>query len=173
MELCAVMWLASWETTHFSAARATLPRTTRASYWNATPTPSAGLTSPCTRTPRVLRNCTPSTGRFRRDWRSRSCHPMIAGAKSVSKSTTTCAPEFRTPKEDRMRRLPVTALAVALLCAVALAAAADDKKPKVKPKNAPTLDDRTATLTETVDGQKKESKIDLKYSLKVDGYFDD
>jgi S1-C subfamily serine protease len=65
---------------------------------------------------------------------------------------------------------------LAILCAgliVALAAplfAADD--PKAKPKNAPTLDDSTATLTEFVDGKEKQSKIDLKYCLKVKGYFD-
>jgi S1-C subfamily serine protease len=50
--------------------------------------------------------------------------------------------------------------------------AADDEA-KAKPKDAPTLDDSTATLTEVVGGKKKQSKIDLKYCLKVKGYFDD
>jgi S1-C subfamily serine protease len=50
-------------------------------------------------------------------------------------------------------------------------AAADDQSNKVKPKDAPTLDDGTATLTEFVDGKKKQSKIELKYCLKVKGYF--
>jgi S1-C subfamily serine protease len=65
---------------------------------------------------------------------------------------------------------------LAILCAglfVALAAplfAADDEK--AKPKNAPTLDDSTAALTEVVDGKEKKSKIELKYCLKVKGYFD-
>jgi len=64
---------------------------------------------------------------------------------------------------------------VATLCVLGLAAlalaAADDTKDKEKPKDAPTLDDRTATLTEMADGKEKTSKIDLKYSLKVQGYF--
>jgi S1-C subfamily serine protease len=49
-------------------------------------------------------------------------------------------------------------------------AATDDQK--TKPKDAPTLDDSTATLTEFVDGKKKQSKIELKHCLKVKGYFD-
>jgi hypothetical protein len=53
--------------------------------------------------------------------------------------------------------------------ALAFARADDDKKEK--PKGAPTLDDRTGTLTTTVEGKEKESKVDLKYSLKVKGYF--
>jgi S1-C subfamily serine protease len=74
-----------------------------------------------------------------------------------------------------MLRLP-TFLAVACGLLVGLAtvslAALDDNKEKEKPKNAPTLDDRTAMLTETVDGKEKKTKLDLKYCLKVTGYFD-
>jgi len=51
-------------------------------------------------------------------------------------------------------------------------AGTDDQKNKEKPKDAPVFDDRTATLTETVEGKEKKTKIDLKYSLKVQGYFD-
>jgi hypothetical protein len=47
---------------------------------------------------------------------------------------------------------------------------ADDAKEK--PKGASTLDDRTSMVTETVDGKEKTTKVDLKYSLKVKGYFD-
>jgi hypothetical protein len=53
------------------------------------------------------------------------------------------------------------------LAAVALVRA-DDKE---KPKDAPTLDDGKATVTETVDGKEKTTKLDLKYALKVKGYF--
>src|SRR5262249_36805382 len=60
----------------------------------------------------------------------------------------------------------------ALLFGLVAAAGADDKKDKEKPKDAPTLDDRTASLTEITDGKEKTTKIDLKYSLKVKGYFD-
>jgi S1-C subfamily serine protease len=67
----------------------------------------------------------------------------------------------------------------AILCAVlgvafaaSTFAAADDQSNKVKPKDAPTLDDGAATLTEFVDGKKKQSKIELTYCLKVKGYFD-
>ncbi len=64
---------------------------------------------------------------------------------------------------------------LALAFATATCAARDDEKDKTKnekPKNAPTLDDRTATVTETVNGEEKKKTIDLKYSLKVKGYFD-
>ena len=47
---------------------------------------------------------------------------------------------------------------------------ADDKSDK--PKDAPTLDDRTQMLIETVDGKEKTSKVELKYNLKVKGFFD-
>jgi ribosomal protein S6E (S10) len=47
-------------------------------------------------------------------------------------------------------------------------AARDDKE---KPKDAATFDDNKATLTQTVDGKEKKKEIDLKYALKVKGYF--
>jgi S1-C subfamily serine protease len=47
-------------------------------------------------------------------------------------------------------------------------AAHDDKE---KPKDAATFDDNTATLIQTVDGKEKKKEIDLKYALKVKGYF--
>jgi S1-C subfamily serine protease len=53
--------------------------------------------------------------------------------------------------------------------ALALASPADVKE---KPKNAATLDDNTAMLTENTGGQEKTSKVELKYSLKVKGWFD-
>jgi S1-C subfamily serine protease len=56
------------------------------------------------------------------------------------------------------------------LAAVALANA-DENKDKEKPKDAPVLDDRTATLTEVVDGKEKKTKIELKHALMVKGYF--
>jgi S1-C subfamily serine protease len=56
------------------------------------------------------------------------------------------------------------------LCLAANLAVADEKNDK--PKGAPTLDDRTLMLTETVDGKEKTSKVDLKYNLKVKGFFD-
>jgi S1-C subfamily serine protease len=52
---------------------------------------------------------------------------------------------------------------------VAGSAARDDKD---KPKDAATFDDKTATLTQTVDGKEKKKEIELKYALKVKGYFD-
>ncbi len=65
---------------------------------------------------------------------------------------------------------------LALLCAAMLfglaaatLASAEDKKEKPKA----SLDDATGTLTETVDGKEKKSKLDLKYFLKVKGYFAD
>jgi S1-C subfamily serine protease len=63
-------------------------------------------------------------------------------------------------------------LCAGLCLAFATFAPADDESKKAKPKDAPTLDDSTATLTEVVDGKKKQSKLDLKYCLKVKGYFD-
>jgi hypothetical protein len=89
-------------------------------------------------------------------------------------------------------------MSLAVVCSLLLGlaavaqAAADDNKEKEKPKNAPTLDDRSAMLTETVDGKETagagpsrsgcqgrggcgttgKTKLDLKYSLKVVGYFD-
>jgi S1-C subfamily serine protease len=52
---------------------------------------------------------------------------------------------------------------------VAGSVARDDKD---KPKDAVTFDDKAATLTQTVDGKEKKKEIDLKYALKVKGYFD-
>jgi S1-C subfamily serine protease len=72
-----------------------------------------------------------------------------------------------------MNRRSLALLFLAAVVAVGLAAsrsAADDKGDK--PKDAPTLDDRNSMLTETVDGKEKTSKVDLKYNLKVKGYFD-
>jgi S1-C subfamily serine protease len=63
-----------------------------------------------------------------------------------------------------MFRLPVCFLAV---CALAALGRADDKKADA------TFDDATATLTQTVDGKEKTTKIDLKYCLKVKGRFTD
>ncbi len=57
--------------------------------------------------------------------------------------------------------------ALAVIGLSAALAGADDKADKKA-----SLDDRTATVTESVDGKEKESKVDLKYSLKVKGYFD-
>ncbi len=66
------------------------------------------------------------------------------------------------------------AVSMVLLFGLAgVALAAFDEKSKDKPKDASTLDDATGTLTEMVDGKPKESKVDLKYCLKVKGYFDD
>jgi membrane-associated protease RseP (regulator of RpoE activity) len=62
--------------------------------------------------------------------------------------------------------LAVLAAVSVIALGAALAGAGD------KPKDATVLDDRTATVTETVDGKEKESKVELKYSLKVKGYFD-
>jgi S1-C subfamily serine protease len=66
---------------------------------------------------------------------------------------------------------------VAFTCATVLLglgalafASIDDPKEKAKPKDAATLDDQAGTLT--VDGKESTKKIDLKYSLKVKGYFD-
>ena len=47
--------------------------------------------------------------------------------------------------------------------------ARDDKD---KPKDAAIFDDSKATLTQTIDGKEKKKEIDLKYALKVKGYFD-
>jgi len=71
----------------------------------------------------------------------------------------------------RLQRL-VTIVCAALLFGLGAAAlAGSDEKDKDKPKS--TFDDATGTLTETVDGKPKETKVDLKYCLKVKGYFDD
>lgn len=71
---------------------------------------------------------------------------------------------------NRFRALAAVLCAASVfgLAAVALARA---DEPKEKPKDAPTLDDGTAMVTETVDGKEKTTKLDLKYSLKVKGYF--
>ncbi|HLN33415.1 MAG TPA: PDZ domain-containing protein [Gemmataceae bacterium] len=66
----------------------------------------------------------------------------------------------------------VTVLCGTLLFALATAALAGPADEKQKPKNAATLDDQAATLTQTTDGKEKTSKVDLKYCLKVKGYFD-
>jgi S1-C subfamily serine protease len=79
-------------------------------------------------------------------------------------------------EEDRMARFQTAAVffaAALLLCQgasfVAGSAARDDND---KPKDAATFDDKAATLTQTVDGKEKKKEIDLKYALKVKGYFD-
>jgi len=59
-----------------------------------------------------------------------------------------------------------------LLLGLATAALAGPDEEKQKPKNAATLDDQAGTLTQTTDGKEKTSKVDLKYCLKVKGYFD-
>lgn len=51
-----------------------------------------------------------------------------------------------------------------------LADAADDGTDKAKPAKAPTLDDRTATLTETVDGKQVKSAQD--YARAMNGAAD-
>ena len=51
-------------------------------------------------------------------------------------------------------------------------ASQQEKKEKQRPKDAPTLDDSKGTLTETTDGKENTKKLELKYSLKVKGYFD-
>jgi S1-C subfamily serine protease len=68
----------------------------------------------------------------------------------------------------RMVAAVLCAASVFGLAAVALGRADEAKE---KPKNAPTLDDAKATVTEPVDGQEKTRKLDLKYALKVKGYF--
>ncbi len=67
------------------------------------------------------------------------------------------------------RNLALAFLGAALVVCFASLAIADDKNEKAK--SGPTLDDRTATLTETVEGKEKTSKVDLKYNLKVKGVF--
>jgi ribosomal protein S6E (S10) len=75
-----------------------------------------------------------------------------------------------------MRRLQtfVVVLAATLLlgqgASLVVGSAARDVKEK--PKDAATFDDNKATLTQTVDGKEKKKDIDLKYALKVKGYFD-
>jgi len=59
-------------------------------------------------------------------------------------------------------------LSVALLLGFSALALAD----KEKPKDAAIFDDRSATLTENEGGKEKKTNIDLKYALKVRGYFD-
>jgi S1-C subfamily serine protease len=69
----------------------------------------------------------------------------------------------------RFRAFALVLCVASVFCLAAVAALpADDKE---KPKDAPTLDDGKATVTETVDGKEKTSKLDLKYALKVKGYF--
>jgi len=72
----------------------------------------------------------------------------------------------------RFQRSAASTCAVLLLVLAGAAMAGADEKDKDKPKG-PTLDDAKGTLTETVDGKAKETKIDLKYCLKVKGHFDD
>ena len=60
----------------------------------------------------------------------------------------------------------VTVLCGTLLFCLAAAALAGADDAKKKPKNAATLDDHAGTLTQAL------SKVDLKYCLKVKGYFD-
>jgi C-terminal processing protease CtpA/Prc len=49
----------------------------------------------------------------------------------------------------------------------------DKKEDAAKSKAPQNLDDATATVTQTVDGKEKKTKITLKYCLKVKGFFDD
>ncbi len=72
----------------------------------------------------------------------------------------------------QLRRTLAILCAVSLLGLAAAALATADEKKKEKSKGA-KLDDATAMLTETVDGKEKTSKLDLKYCLKVKGYFAD
>ncbi len=66
----------------------------------------------------------------------------------------------------------VTIVCAALLFGLGtVALASSDEKDKEKPKTM--FDDAKGTLTETVDGKPKETKVDLKYCLKVKGYVDD
>jgi S1-C subfamily serine protease len=69
----------------------------------------------------------------------------------------------------RLRALVAVLCVASVFCLAAVALARIDDKEK--PKDAPTLDDRTAMLTETVGGKEKTTKIDLKYNLKVKGFF--
>jgi hypothetical protein len=105
--------------------------------------------------------------------------PLLANARRARKlihirSASLPATGIQNRRIDMHRFLSrLTALTLALLlCFTALAQAADDKKDKEKPKDAPTLDDDTATLTQTTGGKEKTTKLDLKYCLKVKGYFD-
>ena len=69
-----------------------------------------------------------------------------------------------------MNRFPasIAILSAALLLGFSALALAD----KEKPKDAATFDDSSAMLTENEGGKEKKTTIDLKYSLKVKGYFD-
>ena len=69
-------------------------------------------------------------------------------------------------------RPQVAVLCIVLLLGLGTLVRGGVKNDKEKPKDAPTLDDRTATLTEVAGGKEKQTKVDLKYSLKVKGYFD-
>ncbi len=71
--------------------------------------------------------------------------------------------------------VPVVLLAFLIgLLLISVAVADSAKKGDAeKSTTPPTLDDRTATVTETVGGKEKKTKIDLKYCLKVKGFFDD
>jgi membrane-associated protease RseP (regulator of RpoE activity) len=71
----------------------------------------------------------------------------------------------------RFRALLLVVCASLVLAFAAGLQAASDEEKKGKPKDAAILDDATATLTETVDGKEKKTKIDLNYCLKVKGYF--
>jgi S1-C subfamily serine protease len=65
--------------------------------------------------------------------------------------------------------VPVFCAALLFGLAASAQARSDEKE---KPKDAAVLDDAAGTLTETVDGKPKEKKLELKYCLKVKGYFD-
>jgi len=79
-------------------------------------------------------------------------------------------PALPSLKEKTMRRFQAS---LATLCGLCLASVAlADADDPTKPAKAPTLDDRTATLTETLNGKEKTTKIDLKYSLGVQGTID-
>jgi S1-C subfamily serine protease len=66
----------------------------------------------------------------------------------------------------RFRAFAAAVFAASVFC---LALAHADEKDKSK--DAPRLDDGKATVTEIVEGKEKTSKLDLKYALKVKGYF--
>jgi len=71
---------------------------------------------------------------------------------------------------SQLRRTLAIMCAASLFTVAAAAIANADEKKKEKAKGA-KLDDATATLTESVDGKEKTSKLDLKYCLKVKGFF--
>jgi hypothetical protein len=73
---------------------------------------------------------------------------------------------------SRFQTLVVLFSAALVLGLGASVSAAWRQQAKEKPKDAPTFDDKTAALTETKDGKEKKTQIELKYCLKVKGFFD-